>query len=150
MDPPVSQTLLRCESTFTQPGVFSRLRRAKNTAHRAGGGKKKFTHKATPARCASQHTRSCCIFLGSYMLSFDTQRSHGVRDAPSHGNSPGARSRGARSRFNSEEYQTACGYPTLRFTLGHNDQSMVCGVDFCSSPLSILQPFSVLHGVDRT
>lgn len=50
--------------------------------------KKKFTHKATPARCASHYKRSCCIFLGSYMLSFDTQRSHGVRDAPSHGNSP--------------------------------------------------------------
>lgn len=54
----------------------------------SGGEKKKFTHKATPARCASHYKRSCCIFLGSYMLSFDTQRSHGVRDAPSHGNRP--------------------------------------------------------------
>lgn len=109
MDPPVSQTLLRCESTFIQPGGFSRMRGVRNTAHRAGGGKKKFTHKATPARCASRHTRSCCIFLGSYMLSFDTQRSHGVRDAPSHGNSPGARSRGARSRFNSESIKQRAG-----------------------------------------
>lgn len=85
MDPPVSQKLLRCQSTFIQPGVFSRMRRVGNLSHR--GEKKKFTHKATPARCASHYKRSCCIFLGSYMLSFDTQRSHGVRDAPSHGNS---------------------------------------------------------------
>lgn len=91
LDPPLSQTIVRCKSTFTQLGAFSRMRIFGNIAHRAGGGnkKKKFTHKATPARCASQYTRSCCIFLGSYMLSFDTQRSHGVRDAPSHGNSPG-------------------------------------------------------------
>lgn len=46
----------------------------------------------------------------------------------------GARSRGARSRFNSEEYQTACGYPTLWFTLGHHDQSMICGEDFLLFP----------------
>ena len=31
------------------------------------------------------------------MLSFDTQRSHGVRDAPSHGNGPG-RVHGVRER----------------------------------------------------
>lgn len=53
----------------------------------SSGRKKKFTHKATPAPCASHYRRSCCIFLWGYMLSFDTQRSHGVRDAPSHGNS---------------------------------------------------------------
>lgn len=93
-DPPLSQTIVRCKITFSQMGSFSRMRRLGNVAHEAGGGnnkkrKTKFTHKATPARCASQYTRSCCIFLGSYMLSFDTQRSHGVRDAPSHGNSPG-------------------------------------------------------------
>lgn len=77
----------RCQSTTIQPGVFSRMRRGERPSHR-GGEKKKFTHKATPARCASHYKRSCCIFLGSYMLSFDTQRSHGVRDAPSHGNRP--------------------------------------------------------------
>lgn len=51
--------------------------------------KKKTVHTQSHACavCLSLQ-RSCCIFLGSYMPSFDTQRSHGVRDAPSHGNSP--------------------------------------------------------------
>lgn len=38
LDPPVSQTIVRCKSTFTQLGAFSRMRRFGNIAHRAGGG----------------------------------------------------------------------------------------------------------------
>ena len=48
---------------------------------------KRFSHGATRARCASHYEQHCCIFSGSYEQSFYDQRSHGVRDAPSHGNS---------------------------------------------------------------
>lgn len=85
INPPQSQKPFRCQNTFSQRGVFSRMRSIWQLSHR--GEKKKFTHKATPAPCAAHYRRSCCIFLWGYMLSFDTQRSHGVRDAPSHGNS---------------------------------------------------------------
>lgn len=54
-----------------------------------GERKEVHTQSHACAVCASHYQRSCCIFLGSYTLSFDTQRSRGVRDAPSHGNSPG-------------------------------------------------------------
>lgn len=57
------------------------------------------------------------------MLSFDTQRSHGVRDAPSHGNTQERVHGEVQDRaFNSEEYQTACGDSALML---HNDQSMI-------------------------
>lgn len=119
---------LRCQSTFIQPGVFSRMRRRGRLSHR--GEKKKFTHKATPARCASHYKRSCCIFLGSYMLSFDTQRSHGVRDAPSHGNSPERVHEVQDRALTVKSIKQRAGIQPQWFTLGHNDQSMICAEDF--------------------
>lgn len=93
-----------------------------------GERKKKFTHKATPAPCASHYRRSCCIFLWGSMLSFDTQRSHGVRDAPSHGNSF-KRVREMRDRaLTVKSIKQREGIQW--FTLGHNDQSMICAQDF--------------------
>lgn len=90
MDPSVSQKLSDVKAPSFNQGFSHACAGSENLSHRGEREKKKFTHKATPARCASHYERSCCIFLGSYMLSFDTQRSHGVRDAPSHGNSSGA------------------------------------------------------------
>lgn len=94
----------------------------------SSGRKKKFTHKATPAPCASHYRRSCCIFLCGYMLSFATQRSHGVRDAPSHGNSF-KRVREMRDRaLTVKSIKQRAGIQWI--TLGHNDQSMICAEDF--------------------
>lgn len=84
-DPPVSQSFSCVKAPSFNQG-FSRACAETNaiTPRR----EKVFTHKATPARCASLCERVCCIFLGSHTLSFDTQRSQSLRDAPSHGNRP--------------------------------------------------------------
>lgn len=62
------------------------------------------------------------------MLSFDTQRSHGVRDAPSHGNTF-KRVREMRDRaLTVKSIKQRAGIQW--FTPGHNDQSMICAEDF--------------------
>lgn len=69
--------------------------------------KKEFTHSATRALCAPHCEQGCCIFLGSYKHYFDSQRSHGVRDAPSHGNGNRPHARTPRSRTVKEIKQSA-------------------------------------------
>jgi len=104
------------------------------------GEKKKFTHKATPARCASHYReRSCCIFLGSYMLFFRHPKGRmvsGTRLVTETVRSAFTRCKIA--LFNSEVYlNSACRDPAWWFTLGHSDQSMICaGYISCFSPLS--------------
>ena len=145
--------LLRCQSSTIQPGVFSRMRAGRNTISSGSGGeekkkkkkKKKFTHKATPARCASHYERGRCIFLGSYMLSFDTQRSRGVRDAPSHGNTPERVHGEVQDRaFNSERVSnTACvrgGSEPPRFTSVHESAPRLPS----SSPPQLRRPFQLV------
>lgn len=110
------------------PSTWGFLTHAQCLTAISSGRKKKFTHKATPAPCASHYRRSCCIFLWGYMLSFDTQRSHGVRDAPSHGNSF-KRVREMRDRaLTVKSIKQRAGIQW--FTLGHNEQSMICAEDF--------------------
>lgn len=113
----------------------------------SSGRKKKFTHKATPARCASHYQRTCCIFLGSCMLSFDTQRSRGVRDAPSHGNS--------RERVREEAQDRALTVKSIKQRAGIQPNGLhrvttthqwFAPSVFSSRPAFILQSFSILHG----
>lgn len=67
-------------------------------------------------------------FCEATCFSFDTQRSHGVRDAPSHGNSF-KRVREMRDRaLTVKSIKQRAGIQW--FTLGHNDQSMICAEDF--------------------
>lgn len=53
-------------------GFLTHAQRQEASSSGRGGGE--FTHEATPARCASHYKRSCCIFLGSYKLSFYTPK----------------------------------------------------------------------------
>lgn len=118
-------------------------------------GKKKFTHKATPARCASHYERSCCIFLGSYMLSFDTQRSHGVRDAPSHGNSSSAFMRCKIALLTVKSIKQRAGIqPNGLHWFTTTSQWFAARIFFLPPPplcpVFILQIFCILHGKKLT
>lgn len=140
---------LTCQSTSSQPGVFSRMRGGGRRSHR--GEKKKFTHKATPALCASHYKRSCCIFLGSYMLSFDIQRSHGVRDAPSHGNSPGRVHEVQDRALTVKSIKQRAGIqPNGLHWVTTTSQWFAPYFFFLSCPAFILQSFSILHGEKLT